>query len=146
MSPTETEIRAIFARAGLRCTKQRVELYRALASTKSHPTAEQLRDMLGCGCCCSSLATVYNTLECFSKAGIVRRIPTANGPTRYDADTTQHLHVKGHDGSIIDVPDELGAKLIEQFPHAVVRQIEKALGIPIDHVSLELIAGNPRDN
>ena len=142
MIESDQQIRDLFTEAGLRCTKQRIELYRALAATKAHPTAEQLRDMLGCNCCCSSLATVYNTLETFSKAGIIRTIPTANGPTRYDADTSDHLHVKAADGSILDVPHHLGEKLLASFPSDLVQQVADELGIPIERVNLELIAGH----
>ncbi len=140
MVDCDQQIRSLFAEAGLRCTKQRLELYRALAKTDTHPTAEQLRDMLGCNCSCSSLATVYNTLETFCKAGIIRCIPTASGPTRYDADTSDHLHITSPDGSIIDVPHHLGKKLLASFPSELVQQIEAELGLPIDRVSLELIA------
>lgn len=145
MIESAQEIRDLFTEAGLRCTKQRIELYRALATTKAHPTAEQLREMLGCDCSCSSLATVYNTLETFCKAGIIRCIPTASGPTRYDADTTEHLHVKAADGTILDVPHHLGEKLLAAFPSDLVQQIADELGIPIERVNLELIAGHAAD-
>ena len=145
MIESDQQIRDLFTEAGLRCTKQRIELYRALAATKAHPTAEQLRDMLGCDCCCSSLATVYNTLESFSKAGIIRSIPTANGPTRYDADLSDHLHVKAADGSILDVPQHLSEKLLAAFPKEVVQQIADELGIPIQRVNLELITNHAPD-
>ena len=64
MTCTCDEIKQLFARSGIRCTKQRVEVYRSLECAKTHPTVEelfgQMQERLALDC--MSLATIYNTL------------------------------------------------------------------------------------
>jgi len=132
--------RARFARHGLRCTRQRMAIYETLMSTKSHPTADELYQLVRERDGQLSLATVYNTLEAFSDAGLCRKLPTTSGSVRYDGDTSDHLHLRRRDtGAIHDVPGELGRKLLDNLPRSVLRDIEKKLGVEIHDVRIELI-------
>jgi Fe2+ or Zn2+ uptake regulation protein len=133
--------REIFERHGLRCTAQRIALFEALRASTSHPTAEELYHAVRATTSRLSLATVYNTLEALCKAGICRSIPMGDGATRYDADVTDHLHVRviPH-GGIHDVPVDLGRKLLARLPKDVIRQVEERLGVQIDRVQIELVA------
>ena len=93
-----------------------------------------------------SRATVYNTLEALCKAGLARQLPTTNGCCRYDADTTEHLHVRFRDNSEIrDVPAELGRRLLENLPARVLADIESRMGIKIDGVNIQLL-GHRQDS
>ncbi|MCA9290852.1 MAG: transcriptional repressor, partial [Phycisphaerales bacterium] len=88
-----------------------------------------------------SLATVYNTLDVLVEAGLCRKLATTNGCSRYDADMSEHLHVRFREtGEMIDVPEELGDRLVDRLPHDVLRQIEVALGIRIDGLSIQILA------
>ncbi|MFG0328557.1 MAG: Fur family transcriptional regulator [Phycisphaerales bacterium] len=143
------EVRKLFAERGLRCTKQRLAIYRALAATRSHPTAEELHDIVQHDARGLSLATVYNTLEALCDAGLCRRLPVTRGSSRYDADLHPHLHVVDREsGRYIDVPDDLGRELLEQIRPEVLEQIEHRLGVRIDRVSLNLLGavGEHADN
>ncbi|MEC9373006.1 MAG: transcriptional repressor, partial [Planctomycetota bacterium] len=71
--------RTLFARHGLRCTRQRLDVYTALAAAKDHPTAEDLYFRVRAEQPGLSLSTVYNTLETFCRHGLCRRLPTAEG-------------------------------------------------------------------
>jgi Fe2+ or Zn2+ uptake regulation protein len=130
---------------GLRRTRQRVALYKALAATKSHPTAEQLfldaKQRL-CGRARGlSLATVYNTLEAFTDCGLVQKFACKDGPARYDANVANHPHLCDlGTGKIFDVPDHLSAKLLAGVPKAVLQAIEASMDCKIQHVRIELIA------
>lgn len=133
--------RELFARHQIRCTRQRLALYRALAGTKSHPTAEELYRMVQHEEGGLSRATVYNTLEALCTAGLAKRMPAANGCCRFDADLTDHLHVRiGDAAAIQDVPPDLGEQLLEGLSKSVLNEIEKRMGIRIDGVSLQLHA------
>jgi Fe2+ or Zn2+ uptake regulation protein len=102
------ELKCLFSTHGLRCTQQRRAIYEALVSTDSHPTAEELHQMIDGGGGLS-LATVYNTLEAFCQAGLCQKLAAANGSCRYDGDISDHLHVKdAQTGRIRDVPEDLG--------------------------------------
>ena len=76
-----------------------------------------------------------------TRADLVRRMPTTNGCCRYDADTRPHLHVRFHDTcEIEDVPDELSQRLMARMPAEVIKEIEDALGMEIDGVSIQFLA------
>ena len=135
------DTRAIFARHQLRCTKQRKDVYEALASCRCHPTAEQLHRMVNDETPGTSLATVYNTLEAFCCAGLCRRIATACG-SRYDADVSDHLHIQLNDGSMIDVPEDYGREIMARLPKDVIERLEQEYGVSIDYVSIQLFASD----
>ena len=138
-------LRAFFRDAGLRCTRQRELVYSALAATKSHPTADELFLAVRAEEPGLSLATVYNTLEAFTAAGLCRRLPSSNGtgPCRYDADTTRHAHVALADGRVLDVPASLGEALLERLPADLIAEVEARLGVKIGDVSVMLHATAP---
>jgi Fe2+ or Zn2+ uptake regulation protein len=89
-----------------------------------------------------SLATVYNTLQAFAEAGLAHAHPSVDG-CRWDADTHDHVHVRLTDtNELLDVPDELGEKLLAAVPSDVLRSIcdelSKHLGITVEGVSVHL--------
>ncbi|MEX0653762.1 MAG: transcriptional repressor [Phycisphaeraceae bacterium] len=138
----DNRIEALFASHNLRCTKQRKAIYEAIAATREHPTADDLfrevgRDMPG-----MSLATVYNTLEAFCRAGLVQKLPGAglNGSARYDAARDDHLHLRcRHSGAVADVPDTVGQRVLENLPRDLLDEIERSLGFKINQVQIELV-------
>ncbi len=138
--------RDLFAKHTLRCTRQRQALYEALRACKTHPTAEELyRIVQSDGSLARtpglSRATVYNTLEALCRAGLVRRLPTTNGCCRFDADTSEHLHLRFRDTQEIrDVPVHLGDRLVAAMPQNVLNEIERAMGVRIDGVNIQLVA------
>lgn len=135
-----TNGRDIFVECNLRCTKQRLEVFRALSSTRSHPTAEELHQMVQSTSPGTSLATVYNTLEALCKAGLCRKIATVEGGARYDAELRDHLHVVTHDGRVVDVPEGLGQELLAHLPRHLIQKIETTLGVEIGHINVALVA------
>jgi len=141
------QIRQLFHERGLRCTRQREDVYRALMANCAHPTAEELfsglRDSTRFGL---SLATVYNTLEALCACGLVRRVPAADGrgPCRYDADTKPHVHVSMPDGRVVDLPDHLGERLLEALERALDGgDLRETLGADVGDLTLQVVA-HPR--
>ena len=132
-------IRPIFARHGLRFTVQREAVYRALASTKNHPTAEELFGEVRKKQASISLATIYNTLDVLTRRGMARKFTDpAGNVTRFDADTAPHSHVMTEDGRIRDIPPDLGTQLRDSIPPAVLDALERRMGVRIDSVRIEL--------
>jgi Fe2+ or Zn2+ uptake regulation protein len=140
-------MRAIFSSYGLRCTQQRLALYEALANCQSHPTADELYTLVNSnGGPELSMATVYNTLEAFCEAGLCQKIAGVNGCCRYDADMHEHLHFKDRrTGKILDVPDEMGALLLQSIPQEVLETIEKRMGMRLTRLNVELIGERMTD-
>ncbi len=134
------DVRKMFRTHDLRCTRQREEVYAALAATKTHPTADELHSQLADRGCCMSLATVYNTLEALCKGDMCRKLTPSTGPARFDADTSDHVHILVDDGRILDAPHEVSACLTAGLPKALAQQLEQQLGLSIGDVAVNLHA------
>ncbi|MGR9235146.1 Fur family iron response transcriptional regulator [Rhizobium leguminosarum] len=94
--------------AGLRPTQQRIALANLLfARGHRHVTAEELHAEAREGGFILSLATVYNTLNQFTDAGLVRILAVEGLRTWYDTNVAEHFHfyVEGR-GDILDVPHQ----------------------------------------
>jgi Fe2+ or Zn2+ uptake regulation protein len=144
------DTKTLFVRKGLRCTRQREEIFQTLALCRSHPTAEELywmvrerRPELGL-----SLATVYNTLDAFCASTLCRKLPPTNGDAgaRYDADLHEHLHLAMADGRLLDVPDDLGAELVACIPRTLLDTIAQRMGVEINSVRISLSAEAPPES
>lgn len=80
--------------AGLRPTKQRLALAGWLFSgCGKHVTAEQVHAATPKMGACISLATVYNTLNNFTEAGLLRQIVVNGGQVYFDTNTSLHHHM-----------------------------------------------------
>ena len=133
------QIQELFANRGLRCTTQRRALYKILAASTDHPTAEQLFYQVSGYVPGMSLATVYNTLEAFCVTGLAQKLLGQGGSVRYDPLVQNHLHARcSASGAVHDVPDELGQKVLRCIPRRVLREIETKMGFKIDQVHIEL--------
>ena len=147
--PTPENIRAVFAKHNLRCTRQREDVYRTLLQARTHPTADELFDLVQSVSPGISLATIYNTLETFTEKGLCRRFASANqgasAPCRYDADLSPHLHVVDPDGTLHDIPDDLSRDILDRLPPDLIEQIERRMGVRIGRVNLDFIA-QPADD
>ncbi len=98
----ETKLRG----AGLRPTKQRIALAQLLfAKGDRHVTAEGLHDEAQSADMVVSLATVYNTLNQFTGAKLLREVACEGNKSYFDTNTSNHYHfyVEG-DGHLIDIP------------------------------------------
>ncbi|MFV3074647.1 iron response transcriptional regulator IrrA [Niveispirillum fermenti] len=83
------------SRACLRPTRQRVDLATLLfqGGGHRHVTAEQLHAEALAADMKVSLATVYNTLNQFRDAGLLREVVVEAGSTWFDTNTADHHHI-----------------------------------------------------
>ncbi len=104
--PSADEIESILNASGLRPTRQRMALGILLfRGERRHVTADGLhQEALDAGASLS-LATVYNTLNQFSDALLLRRFTVDGTRTYFDTDAGDHYHfyVEAED-RIIDIP------------------------------------------
>jgi len=94
--------------AGLRPTRQRLGLGRLLfEGGDRHVTAEQLHAEAADAGLRVSLATVYNTLNQFTTAGLLREVVVEAGRSYFDTNTSDHHHFffEGS-GELQDIPGE----------------------------------------
>ena len=81
--------------SGLRPTKQRLEICKALYERDQtfHFTIESLSKILKKKSKANiSLATIYNTVEAFTKAGYLKEILTSKNKSYYDTNIKSHHH------------------------------------------------------
>lgn len=105
-------------RAGLRPTRQRVALGRILFSKgHRHLSAEDLHTEAGSAGFRVSLATVYNALNQFTQAGLLREVAIDGGRTFFDTNVSDHHHffVEG-EGRLIDLVGEVGVDGLPEPP------------------------------
>lgn len=110
---TEAAIRMRLEEAGLRATRQRVDLAQLMfASGDRHFTAEMLHDEAIAQGERPSLATVYNTLKQFCEAGLVQEIAVYGTRTWFDTKVGAHCHYYLEEEEVlVDVPDALAPLL-----------------------------------
>jgi Fur family iron response transcriptional regulator len=92
--------------AGLRPTRQRLALARLLfGSGDRHLTAETLHSEAQQHRVRVSLATVYNTLNQFTQAGLLREVVVEPGRSYFDTNVSDHHHFfHENDGELCDIP------------------------------------------
>jgi Fe2+ or Zn2+ uptake regulation protein len=77
---------------GQRFTEQRAAVYRFLAATVDHPTADEVYTAVRAHIVDISLATVYKALETLVTCGLATKLTYGDGSARYDARTDEHIH------------------------------------------------------
>jgi Fur family peroxide stress response transcriptional regulator len=130
--PLEVVLRRALEAGGQRFTEQRAAVYRFLAATDSHPTADEVflyvrNELPGI-----SLATVYKSLEALVGCGLAVKLAYTDGSARYDGRTDPHHHVRCLAcGRVSDVP----ARMPDD---AVVKLRDSTHGFRITGYLLEL--------
>jgi len=96
-------------KSGMRPTRQRLLLASLLFRTGDrHVTAEQLHQEAECLGISISLATVYNTLNQFTEAGLLRLIAVEASKGYFDTNTSDHHHFFiEEENRLVDIPDGL---------------------------------------
>ena len=105
--------------AGLRPTRQRLALAEMLfQSGDRHVCAEELLAEAEAAEVDVSLATVYNTLNQFEAAGILRQVAIEGGKTYFDTNMSDHLHffVRGQNRLIDVATDQMRITGLPDLP------------------------------
>lgn len=90
--------------AGTRHSRQRQAVLDAVR-TCDHPTADDVCETVRKSLPRVSLGTVYRNLELLASCGMIRRLPQAGQPTRFDADCGVHYHIRCREcGRVDDLP------------------------------------------
>ncbi len=95
-------------KVGLRPTRQRLGLARLLFENGDrHVTAEQLHAEAAGANLRVSLATIYNTLNQFTGAGLMREVVVDPGRSYFDTNITDHHHFFHEDTARLqDIPGD----------------------------------------
>ena len=109
------EIIELFQSKGVKATPQRISVYEALLSLK-HPSAEAVLERVRSILPTVTVATVYNTLDCFAKAGVIERVLTVDNKMYFDTNLSRHYHLYSEEThEIQDFYDNELSELIRTF-------------------------------
>ncbi len=104
---------------GFKVTPQRLAVYEALARTRSHPRAEMLYKELRPSYPTMSLATVYKSLSILCEIGLAQELSFGEDAFRYDADTSDHPHVRCVQCGRVDDVEAIDTKeLTDEVAHS----------------------------
>jgi Fur family iron response transcriptional regulator len=104
---TRAGLLSLFDQFGILPTPQRVEIAAILLRRPQHMSAEHIIDQLNDSGSKVSKATVYNSLNLFSKHGLVREVMVDPVRKFYDSTTHPHHHFYNVDsGELSDIPEE----------------------------------------
>ena len=125
----------------IRHSDVRDKIYEYLCGTKTHPSANMIYNDLKPSIPKLSLGTVYTNLKLFEELGQVIRVANVNGFERYDADTSEHVHLVCDEcGAVIDVMDAdiRKAKKACQVGQAKIKSIQIVLHGTCEKCSVNL--------
>lgn len=85
-------LKAVARAKGIKLTAQRLEIFRELASTDEHPSADKIFRAVQQRLPTVSLDTVYRTLWMLHDLGLVTTVGPEREAVRFDANLDQHHH------------------------------------------------------
>ena len=77
-----------------RMTKQRKVILEELCKVTTHPTADEVYDMVRQRLPRISLGTVYRNLDVLAESGDILKLEHAGSQKRFDGNVTPHAHVR----------------------------------------------------
>ena len=101
------DVNEMLQAAGLRPTRQRMALgWLLFGKGARHLTAEMLYEEATLAKVPVSLATVYNTLNQLTDAGLLRQVSVDGTKTYFDTNVSAHHHFYlEHNHELVDIPD-----------------------------------------
>ena len=78
----------------MRLTNQRQVLMEELKKVTTHPTADELYDLVRQRLPRTGLGTVYRNLELLSEFGIIKKLETGGKQKRFDGNPDPHYHIR----------------------------------------------------
>ena len=104
---------------GLAHTHQRMVIYRAFASSESHPTPESVFEQVRREIPSISLGTVYKSIRTFVDNGLLREVNVLHETVRLDANLDDHHHLVC-----------IGCKSVTDVPAEMVQPVELRGALP----------------
>lgn len=96
-----------------RLTPQRKVILEELRGTRSHPTADEVYDLVRKRLPHVSLGTIYRNLDFLHSQGLVRKLDKSGSQMRFDAFTDPHLHITCVEcGKVADLPAEAASVVL----------------------------------
>ena len=108
----------------LRLTTQRQVILEELNKVKTHPTANELYDMVRKRLPRIGLGTVYRNLELMAENGMILKIEVGGSQKRFDATTDTHYHIRcSQCGKVDDIDMPVITDLVQEASSTSAYQI-----------------------
>jgi Fe2+ or Zn2+ uptake regulation protein len=78
----------------MRMTRQRKIILEELQKVNTHPSADEIYEMVRLRLPRISLGTVYRNLEILSELGKIQKLQLSGALKRFDWDTSKHYHIR----------------------------------------------------
>ena len=78
----------------LRMTRQRRVILEELRKVKTHPSADEVYEMVRKRLPRISLGTVYRNLEILSESGEIKKLEPGSSLKRFDGNPSEHFHIR----------------------------------------------------
>lgn len=75
-------------------TPQRKVILEELSKLKTHPSADQLFELVRKKLPKISLGTIYRNLDYLSEEGIIKKLDSGSGQKRFDYNVNHHYHIR----------------------------------------------------
>lgn len=96
----------------MRLTTQRQIILEELSKVTSHPTANEVYDMVRKRLPRIGLGTVYRNLELLAESGVIMKLEVGGTQKRFDATIEAHYHIRCTScGKVDDIDMEVKSKL-----------------------------------
>lgn len=122
------------ARPKSRMTKQRGLILQVMRETKSHPTADEVYQVVRQRLPKISLGTVYRNLEVLCEQGLIKQVEVGGTQRRYDGIIERHWHARcTHCEQVFDIPEDavsiIETGLLANFDFAITNYRLELQGI-----------------
>jgi len=133
-TPDQANLAETLRLAGLRPTRQRLAIAALLLDGRHrHVTADSLTEEIAAAGLSVSGGTVYNTLNQFTDAGLLRRVVVHNEYSLFDTNTDHHHHFyEAENDQLVDIPND--DVILAQLPNAPAGHEIKAVDVAVDVV------------
>ena len=117
-----------------RMTNQRQVILEEIRKVNTHPTADEVYEMVRKRLPRISLGTVYRNLEILSTCGLIQKIGPVSSQMRFDGITKNHYHLRCiYCGKVEDAPietvDELENAIREKSDYSIIGYKLEFIGI-----------------
>jgi Fe2+ or Zn2+ uptake regulation protein len=117
-----------------RMTNQRQVILEEIQKINTHPTADEVYEMVRRRLPRISLGTVYRNLEILSACGLIQKIGPLSSQMRFDGITRRHYHLRCiYCGSVEDAPidpmENLENAICEKSDYSIIDHKLEFIGI-----------------
>lgn len=130
----DLSIENLLRNRGLRVTPQRLAVLEVIRSSREHPTAEEIYEIVRLEHPAISLNTIYKSLDAFEGSGLVQRF-TIGDRSNYRYDFATHSHVHHHCSQCGRVSDWEHTEAMTDL----IRRTERDEGGTVERVEIHLL-------